>query len=38
MTIGKHRRQAVHTGVPGQRGQRPAGIINARTRVEHLVR
>jgi hypothetical protein len=37
VSIGKHRRQAVHAGIPGQRGQRPVGIIDARTHVEHLV-
>ena len=37
MTIGKHRRQALHAGIPGQRGQRSVGIIDARTHVEHLV-
>ena len=37
MTIGKHRRQAVHAGIPGQRGQRPVGIIDARTHMEQLV-
>ena len=37
MSIGKHRRQAGHAGIPGQRGQCPVGIIDARTHVEHLV-
>ena len=33
---GRHRRRA-HAAVPGQRGIRPVGITDARTRVEHLV-
>jgi hypothetical protein len=37
VTIGKHRRQVGHAGIPAQRGQWPVGIIDARTRVEHLV-
>jgi hypothetical protein len=36
VSIGKHRRQ-VHVRIPGQRVQRPLGIIDARTHVEHLV-
>jgi hypothetical protein len=36
---GRHRRRAhaAHAAVPGQRGTRPVGVTDARTRVEHLV-
>jgi hypothetical protein len=37
---GKHRlhARAANAPVPGQRGTRPVGVTDARTRVEHLVR
>jgi hypothetical protein len=35
---GRHsKRPGVHVGIPGQRGMRPLGVIDARTHVEHLV-
>lgn len=35
---GRHsKRSSEHVGITGQRGMRPLGVIDARTRVEHLV-
>jgi hypothetical protein len=35
---GRHSKRAgAHVGIPGQRGMRPFGVIDARTHVEHLV-
>ncbi len=35
---GRHSKRAgAQVGIPGQRGMRPVGVIDARTRVEHLV-
>lgn len=34
---GRHRRCGTHPRIPEQRGPRPVGIVDATTRVEHLV-
>lgn len=34
---GRHRRRAAHAQVPKQRGPRPVGVTDARTRVEHFL-
>lgn len=34
---GRHRRRGTHAQIPQQRRPRPVGIVDARTRVEHLV-
>jgi hypothetical protein len=35
---GRHSKRAgAQVGIPEQRGMRPVGVIDARTRVEHLV-
>lgn len=34
---GRHRRHAAHAQVSAQRGTRPLGVLDARTRVEHLM-
>ena len=35
---GRHSKRAgAHVGIPGQRGMRLLGVIDARTHVEHLV-
>jgi hypothetical protein len=31
------KRPGAHVGIPGQRGRRSLGVIDARTHVEHLV-